>query len=236
MESKNIKWVALILLLGGGYYWWYNKNKKNVKPNPNPNPNPNQNPNPNPNGSITPEPTPPPIDIASYEGYVETVTPDTVYGWAALGKEPCSVDVFIDGNKFATIKPTEARPDVATYLGSDKVNFSFVMSIPEKKGSKDVGKHIVRVVFSGTDIDLNNSPMFYTIQEQPTNIPTTVGGGIRLEPNNSPTIPYYPPTPPIIEPPINNGNNQSGIEDFFGTTPPPRTPRGNPNILMVDNG
>jgi len=234
MENKNIKWVALLLLLGGGYYLWYNKNKKAVTPSPTPNPTPNPNPN---NGGITTEPTPPPIHIPTYEGYVETVTPDTIYGWAAIDKDPCSVDVFIDGNKFGTVKPTEARPDVATYLGSDKLNFSFVMAIPEKKGSKDVGKHTVKVVFSGTDIQLYNSPMYYTIQEQPVNIPTTVGGGVRVDPPNTPTpTPYYPPAPPIIEPPIDNGHNQSGIEDFFGTTPPPRTPRGNSNVLIVDNG
>jgi hypothetical protein len=37
METKNIKWVALLFLLGGGY-WWYSKNKKNT-PNVEPQPN-----------------------------------------------------------------------------------------------------------------------------------------------------------------------------------------------------
>ncbi len=241
MESKDIKWVVVALLLIGGGYWWFNKKgKEEIVTEPN-NTNGNNN-NNGGNGTIIKEPTVEEPKI--YQGYVESVTPDRVFGWAALDKNPCSVDVYIDGNKFATVPPTEPRTDVATYLGSGKLNFGFLMAIPEKKGSKDVGKHEVKVVYSGTNIDLQNSPMYYVIEpiQTTTGTPTTTGGIIRNEPTPIPTIPYYPPITTIPTPPIDNVNS-TGIDDFYN--PPPNTintptnsggVRGNPNILQTDNG
>jgi hypothetical protein len=121
------------------------------------------------------------INDINNQGWIETINSMTISGWAAKGKMPSAVDIYIDDVKY-TVNPTLVRPDVAIMLNTTNQNFGWSFDILQTSVNTSKGKHQVTVYFAGSQMQLSsNLPPFYVITDPivptPTPPPTPTGGG-----------------------------------------------------------
>lgn len=161
-------------------------------------------------GSSTGTFTPTPPVYIDNQGWLETYYQDTITGWAASGATPSDVDVYVDGKFFAKVTPSITRLDVANSLNSNLKNFGFSYVIPEKGGNKDIGNHEIKVLFSGTQQQLNNSPIFYEIKDKGGN--GTIIPPVVIPEPEPPVVIIPEPQPQPTNPPTPNDKlNKAGI-------------------------
>lgn len=98
------------------------------------------------------------VEFFPYQGCLETILNDTARGWARhilQPAEPISIDIRLGDRLQATGQADSYREDLVTALGgSGKYAFSIPLPVPIMEGRCEI-----RAVYSGTDIDLRNSPM-----------------------------------------------------------------------------
>jgi hypothetical protein len=135
------------------------------------------------------------ISDINQQGWVEKIDSQNISGWAAKGKNPTAVDIYIDDVKH-TITPSLARPDVANMLNTTNQNFGWSFDIPQTSINTSKGKHQFAVYFAGSKMQLSsNLPPFYAVID-PIIVPITP----TTEPPKTdiPITPKQPNLKPII--------------------------------------
>jgi hypothetical protein len=168
------------------------------------------------------------INDLQNQGWIEAIDSMTISGWAAKGKIPSAVDIYIDNVKY-TANPILRRPDVSSILNAPIElgyydNFGWSFNIPQTFTNTLEGKHNVAVYFANTQMLLSsNLPLFYYVAPQiPIIIETPTAKVITDTIIEKPTAKVI--TDPIIETPT---ATTPLIDNFFTTpivtipTPPP---------------
>lgn len=96
----------------------------------------------------------------NYIGYVDTHTCTTISGWAADRNHlttSITVEVYDGSTLLTTVTASNARPDVASFLGSGSFN-AFGYSIATPSQLLDGATHTVHVKFATSTTELANSP------------------------------------------------------------------------------
>ncbi|HKR02405.1 MAG TPA: hypothetical protein VJT09_17140, partial [Pyrinomonadaceae bacterium] len=100
-----------------------------------------------------------PLDASSvYEGHLDRVDPQMIWGWAydaTRPNEPIEVEIYADEMLVATIPASCLRPDLSA-AGKGDGRHAFCIHIPNRL--KDGEPHSVRVKVAGSDFELSGSP------------------------------------------------------------------------------
>jgi hypothetical protein len=107
------------------------------------------------------------------QGAVETISSDTVSGWALDPREPYAsvfVDVYFDGVFYARVPANVFRGDLrAVGIGDGWYGFSY----PIPQSLRDGAAHTVEVRFAGTDQPLQWTPRSMGIALPDPDLPPT---------------------------------------------------------------
>jgi hypothetical protein len=108
-------------------------------------------------------------NISVFEGFHDGVTCDKIFGWAWDANQPNTpihVDVYFDNEAFISVQApaNQFRQDL---LNAGKGNGVHGFSFPTPARIKDGQPHTVRIKFSGTSIDLSNTPKTITCGSTP---------------------------------------------------------------------
>jgi hypothetical protein len=125
---------------------------------------------------VIPPPEPPPVVEPIYQGYVDNVTCDGIWGWAWNANEPntpISVSIHIDNIPAAVVLADQFRQDLVDN-GIGNGNHGFSTLIPAQY--KDGLPHMILVYASNSHILSNNSnASFICAPPTPLPPPTRIG-------------------------------------------------------------
>lgn len=88
-----------------------------------------------------------------FEGHVDVFDCNTFAGWAANRSNPNSpinVDIFVDGQRVATVPASNPRDDVRAYLGSQSNQFGYRFDVPVDAWYRNGQNHAVQVRYGGS--------------------------------------------------------------------------------------
>ncbi len=111
---------------------------------------------PTPTPTPSPTPTPTPVANAYYQGYLDVANCDGVSGWIVdqnHTQQSAYVDVYVNGQKAATLLANGDRGDVAQYFGiSGYTKFGFNWTLPNSYKNGTALTISVKYVSSNSDV------------------------------------------------------------------------------------
>ncbi len=127
---------------------------------------------------------------ASYYGFLDMATCDSVRGWAFdrnLIKQSIGVDLFINGTKVATLLANRPRPDVANAFGIQGFNaYEYAYKIPD--GYKKGATITVTARVANTAVELMNSPRTTAVCGTTITTPVTKPDTCQFSLSTSPSL------------------------------------------------
>ena len=92
----------------------------------------------------------------NYAGCLDYWTGKQLGGWACCfdKKRSINITVIFENGQTMQILANKPRPDIASIFGDNFLHSGFSIDINEQENS-----NVVKVIFSGTTKQLNNSPM-----------------------------------------------------------------------------